>query len=295
VSLDELRECGLSRDAVAVRVRNGGLHPVHRGVYAVGHANLPREGRFLAAVKACGPSAVLSHFSAAALWGFLDWTERYLEVTVAAGYARRHPQLRVHRTSTLCPMDVSASEGIPVTSPPRTLVDLAGSLDEQPLRRVVRRAQSVRRVSVRQLAEAIARLGPRRGSRKLARIVARGPAPTGSELEDVVLDLILAGGFAHPDVNKPMVVEGRRVVPDFRWPDERLVVEADGRAWHDNEIAREDDAERQALLEAHGESVVRVTWNQAIANASQTLARLRSAGAPPAAGNDQDSPTSTER
>jgi very-short-patch-repair endonuclease len=92
-----------------------------------------------------------------------------------------------------------------------------------------------------------------------------------------------------------MVVEGRRVVPDFRWPDERLVVEADGRAWHDNEIAREDDAERQALLEAHGESVVRVTWNQAIANASQTLARLRSAGAPPAAGHDQDSPTSTER
>src|ERR671919_352360 len=116
----------------------GGCTPVHRGVYAVGHANLPREGRFLAAVKACGPSAVLSHFSAAALWGFLDWTERYLEVTVAAGYARRHPQLRVHRTSTLCPMDVSASEGIRVTSPPRTLVDLAGSLDEQPLRRVVR-------------------------------------------------------------------------------------------------------------------------------------------------------------
>ncbi|HEX5899749.1 MAG TPA: type IV toxin-antitoxin system AbiEi family antitoxin domain-containing protein, partial [Solirubrobacteraceae bacterium] len=80
LSLDELCACGLSRNAVMNRVRNGRLHPLHRGVYAVGHANVPLEGRFLAAVKACRP-AVLSHFSAAALWGFIGWEERYPEVT----------------------------------------------------------------------------------------------------------------------------------------------------------------------------------------------------------------------
>ena len=95
-----------------------------------------------------------------------------------------------------------------------------------------------------------------------------------------MLDLVLSGGLAHPEVNAPLILEGRRVVPDFRWPVERLVVEADGAAWHDQSVAREDDAERQALLEAHGERVVRVTWRQAIARRGETLARIRGAGAP---------------
>ena len=95
-----------------------------------------------------------------------------------------------------------------------------------------------------------------------------------------MLDLILRGGLVHPDVNVPYYVEGRRTVPDFRWPEQRLVVEADSTTWHDNQLAREDDAERQALLEAHGERVLRVTWAQAIARPGPTLARLRAAGAP---------------
>ena len=128
----------------------------------------------------------------------------------------------------------------------------------------------------------MSRLGSRRGIRNLRRILATGPAPTRSGLEDVVLDLILSGGLSHPDVNVPMKLEGRRIVPDFRWPEQRLVVEADGGAWHDHKLAREDDAERQVLLEAHGERVLRVTWEQAVARASQTLGRLRAAGAPPA-------------
>jgi hypothetical protein len=103
-------------------------------------------------------------------------------------------------------------------------------------------------------------------------------APTRTELEDVVLDLIVDGGFARPDVNKPLLLAGRRVIPDFRWPDQHVVVEADGGAWHDNAIARQDDAERQALLEAHGERVVRVSWGQAMARPAETLARIRSAG-----------------
>jgi very-short-patch-repair endonuclease len=78
----------------------------------------------------------------------------------------------------------------------------------------------------------------------------------------------------------PLILDGRRVVPDFRWPKQRLVVEADGAAWHDHWLAREDDAERQALLEAHGERVLRVTWEQAVVLPTQTLSRLGAAGAP---------------
>jgi hypothetical protein len=146
----------------------------------------------------------------------------------------------------------------------------------------VRQAQSLGRVNLVELAEVVTRLGARRGVRKLARIIATGSAPTRSELEDVVLDLILRGGLAHPCVNAPLILAGRRVIPDFRWPEEQLIVEADGAAWHDGKLAREDDAERQALCEAHGERVLRVTWEQAIARPSQTVSRIRAAGAPTA-------------
>ena len=94
---------------------------------------------------------------------------------------------------------------------------------------------------------------------------------------------MLRGGLAHPDVNVVLWLCGRQVVPDFRWPEHRFVVEADGAAWHDNQLAREDDAERQALLEADGERVLRVTWDQVIARPGQTLSRIRAAGAPRAA------------
>jgi very-short-patch-repair endonuclease len=283
LSLAELRECGLDRQAVAVRVRSGRLHRMYRGVYAVGHAAPPLEGIFLAAVKACGPGAVLSHFSAAALLGLVAWDARHPEVTLRGTATRVQRGLRVHRTRVLDPVDVTRERGIPITAPARTLVDLAATLEPRALRRAVREAQALRLVSIRNLVEALDRLGPRRGARKLARLVATGPAPTRSELEDAVLDLILRGGLAHPHVNTPLVLGGRRVVPDFRWPEQRLVVEADGGAWHDHPLAREDDAERQALLEAHGERVIRVTWHQAIARRAETLARLRAAGAPAAA------------
>jgi very-short-patch-repair endonuclease len=280
LSLDELFACGLLPGAVATRVRNGRLHPIHRGVYAVGHRKLPLEGRFLAAVKACGASAVPSHHSAAALWGFMPWEERYPEVTVVGPSSRRHPGLRVHRTRSLDLDDRTRHRAIPVTTPARTLLDLAATLDPKPLRAATRRAQSLYRVNVRQLAETLARHRGRKGAARLADIIATGPAPTKSELEDVVLDLILRGGHVHPDVNVPYYVEGRRTIPDFRWPEQRLVLEADSTTWHDNPLAREDDAQRQALLEAHGERVLRVTWKQAIARPGPTLARIRAAGAP---------------
>jgi very-short-patch-repair endonuclease len=280
LSVDELRECGLSGDAVAVRVGNGRLHPMHRAVYAVGHANPPLEGRYLAAVKACGPKAVLSHYSAAALWELVTWDGRHPEVTVPGPGSRVHAGLRVHRSSLLTGDDITRHRRIPVTVPARTLLDLATVVDRRSLRRAVCTALALHRVDVGQLVAILGRAGSRRGVAALARIVATAALPTRSALEDAVLDLMLRGGLAPPQVNVPLRSAGRRIVPDFRWPGEHLVVEADGAAWHDNPVARVDDAERQALLEAAGERVLRVTWEQAIARPGQTLARLRAAGAP---------------
>ncbi|MEA2290232.1 MAG: hypothetical protein QOD55_2229 [Solirubrobacteraceae bacterium] len=283
LTLEELRACGLSREAVSVRVRNGLLHRLHRGVYAVGHANPPLEGRFLAAVRAFGDGAVLSHVSAAALWEIVPWDARHPEVTVRRAGRRAHAGIRVHRSSMLAVPDVTRHRGIPVTSPARTLLDLAATFADRPLRRAIRQAQTLHRLDLRQLAEAVHRGGRRRGTRKLADIIAAGPSPTRSELENLVLDLILGAGLQRPTINVPITVDGRRVIPDFRWPEQRLVLEADGAAWHDSPIARRDDHERQALLEAHGERVIRVTWQQAVARPNQTLERLRRAGVPRAA------------
>lgn len=280
LSTAELRECGLTRGAITRRRARGYLHRLHTGVWAVGHARPSPEGILLAAVKACGPGAVLSHRAATGHWEFLDPVEGPIEVTVTGSATRVIPGLVVHRTAVLEPRDVTRHRGVPVTRPARTLLDLAAVGGSGELRQAVRRAQGQRRVAIPQLVEVIERLGPRRGSRRLARVIAAGPAPTRSVLEDVVLDLILAAGIAHPDVNRPLLVGTRRVVPDFRWPAERLIVEADGAAWHENPIARVDDAERQALLEVHGERVVRVSWEQAIDRRSETVRRVLAAGAP---------------
>ena len=280
VSTDDLHRCRLGRGGIALRVRNGRLHRVHHGVFKVGDARLPVESRFMAAVKACRPEAYLSHRSAAVLWGILDGTDHIPEVTVPGEIRRTHRGIRVRRSWFLVWPDVTRHRGIPVTAPARTLVDLAAVLPADALRRAVRHAPALRLVHLDAIVATQARLGPRPGSRALAAILATGPAPTRSELEDVVLDLILRGGLAHPAVNVPLHAGGRRVVPDFRWPEQRLIVEADGARWHDGALARADDAGRQALLEAHGERVVRVTWTQAVARPRQTLDRLRAAGAP---------------
>ena len=211
--------------------------------------------------------------------GFVDWDGRHPDVTVARKGVRRREDIRVHCSSVLERRDVMRHEGIPVTLPARTLVDLAAVVSETMLRTAVRRAFGLRRAGIRQLVAARRRLGPCRGSARLDQVL-RIAAPTRSELEDVVLDLIVDGGFARPCVNQPLLRAGRRVIPDFRWPAQRLVIEADGAAWHDNPIARKDDAERQALLETSGDRLIRVTWDQAVARPRETLARIRAAGAP---------------
>ena len=280
VDTDDLRWCGLDKDAVARRVRAGHLHPLHKRVFAVGHTNLPQQARIFAAVKACGDDAFASLHASGDLHRFIALGDRRPDVTLLGDTTRRHEGIRVHRTTRLDPCDITRCQGIPATTPARTLVDLAAVLTYTELRRATRQAQALRVVALPQLVSTLARLRPCRGASNLARILATGPAPTRSELEDVVLDMILRGGLRHPDVNVPIRVGGRRIVPDFRWADQRLVLEADGAQWHDGELAREDDAERQAILEAAGERVLRVRWEQAVCRERQSLARLRAAGAP---------------
>jgi Protein of unknown function (DUF559)/Transcriptional regulator, AbiEi antitoxin len=274
--VEQLEACGLTPSAIKVRSRRGQLHRVHRGVYAVGHEAWTLHGQFMAAVLAGGPGALLSHFAAAVLWGFWRWEPRDVDVIVLGDKGRAQAGLRIHRAQ-VDPQDVMRHHGIRVTSAARTCLDIAAELSPQALRRPVRQAQAERWTSVRQIADVLARSTGHRGSRRLADLIATGPAPTRSELEDVVLDVLLRGGLPHPEVNKPIVRGGRRIVPDFRWPAQRLVVEADGAAWHDGKLAREDDAERQAVLEASGERVLRVTWDQGIRQADQVVARVRAA------------------
>jgi hypothetical protein len=279
MSVDDLRACGLSLKAISVRAANGRLHPMHRAVYAVGHANPTREGWMLAAVKACGADAALSHRSAAALPNIIRWEDRYPDVLVPGSAAPQHPRINGHRTSFLPPEHVTTWRGIPITVPERTLLDLAGVLDEQQLRRAIRQSQFLGLTTLGSLVAILRGPGPARGRKAFANVLATGAAPTRSELEDAVLDLLLRGGFAHPLVNAPLYLAGRRIVPDFLWPQQRLVIEADG-AYHDDPFERVADRERQRLLEAHGFRVIRVTWAQAIAQPGGTLRRCRDAGAP---------------
>lgn len=281
LSVPQLLACGLSYGAIRTRKRTGRFHELHRGVVAVGHSNPPWQGRLLAAVLACGPTAVLSHHAAAALWGFAERdANRFPEVTVVGPSTRLHRGIRVHRTAALDPRDRRRCQGVPVTSPARSLLDRAQQLDPRALQVEVRRAQALGTVGHRELVEVLVRLAPRRGSRRLAIAIANGPQPTKNVFEDLVLDALLDAGFVPPDVNKPLVIEGRRLVPDFRWPQRRLIVEADSRAWHAGEAARAEDDGRQALLEAAGERVLRVTWAQIVARRAATVARVGAAGAP---------------
>jgi len=276
VSTLQLHDLGLDDAAIRRRVQRGYLHRVHHGVYAVGHTAISLNGRFRAAVLACGDTAVLSRYSAGAVDGYLTWDDRLIQVTIVGSGARQHEGIRIHRARTLDPRDVRRNLTIPRTSVARTLLDLADALSDQGLRRAVRQAQALNLVSVRQIADVLTRANGRRGARRLAALIADGPAPTRSDLEDIVLGLIASAGLQRPQINKRL----GRVYPDLRWPAQRLTVECDGAAWHDSKLAREDDAERQARLEACGERVVRVTWGQALEQPRQTVARLLAAGAP---------------
>ncbi len=278
VSARQLLACGLDRNAIAVRVRRGSLHRIHRGVYAVGHDALTQAATFIAAVLACGAGAALCDYAAAAHHEMLGWDRTEPDVTVPRNGGRKIDGIRVHRRR-LDPRDVWTRDGIRVTSPARTLLDLAATMGPKALRRTVRQAQAERHVNVRALLEILQRHPGHRGAACLRAVIADGPAPTRSDLEDLVLDVIDAGGIKRPELNTWLTLDGRNISPDMLWRDQRLAIECDSRRWHSDPLTLRDDADKQAILEAHGYRVVRITWRQAAGHPRQTLERLRAGGA----------------
>ena len=279
INVAQLAGCGLDDAAVARRVARGWLHRVHAGVYAVGHPGTSFHADVMAAVLAGGDTAVASHWTSAALHGLVRWDGRRIDVTIVGRSGRSRPGIRFHRPRRLDPRDTTRVVGIRATTAARALLEIAPQLSDRRLKRAVRQAQVERAANVRQIADVLRRANGHRATRRLAHIIATGPAPTASGHEDAVLDLLLGAGFAHPDVNARLQMGGGTSCPDFRWAAERVILEVDS-AWHDGPLNNELDAERQADLEAAGERVLRTTLEQALLRPSQLVHRLQAAGAP---------------
>jgi very-short-patch-repair endonuclease/predicted transcriptional regulator of viral defense system len=260
VSRAQLRGLALSDGAMTDRCRRGRLHRVHHGVYAVGHTVLGGHGRWLAAVLACGPGAVLSHASAAALWGLRPSAALTVDVTVARGGTRKRPGLRIHRTRSL-DGQTTVHEGIPVTTPARTILDLAATLRGRPLERVLDQAENTRLTHVAALdALARAHTGHHGASKLLAALHDHTPGTTltKSELEERFLALCQNHGLPRPRVNHH--VAGLEV--DFVFSAHRLAVETDSWRFHRTRAAFERDRERDAILAVAGYRSLRFTHRQ---------------------------------
>jgi hypothetical protein len=245
-----------------VRVARGSLHRLYRGVYAVGHTRLTPEGRFLAAVLACGPGAVLSHRSAAVVHEMLEPHAHRIEVTAPSRH--RIPGIVVHQSERI---ERTYVRGIPVAPRVRTVIDLKRTADEATVKRALRQAR-FRKADLERLPN---------------HIIDLGPEPTRSPLEDEARDFVIAGGLRPAaEVNQPYRLSKRTIFPDLRWPELRLIVEVDSERFHDDPLSRHEDALRQAELEALGERVIRVRTADMRQRPQQTLARLRAAGVPDA-------------
>jgi very-short-patch-repair endonuclease len=274
VTTAQLLAVGITESGISRRVAAGRLHRVHRGVYLVGHPVPPPLAMELAAVLACGPAAVLSHRPAAVLAGFMTPGDGPIDVTVA-GPDRRRRGVRVHRARGLLECDVIVVHGIPVTTPARTLLDLADVQPSRPLQRAFDEAERMGLVTRREIEELLRRSPGRHGASRLGSLVADGsePALTRSEAEERMLALIRKGGLPTPRVNARAA--GHEV--DFLWPDHGLVLEVDGYAFHSGRAAFERDRLRDADLAAIGLRVVRTSWRQLTREPEAVLVRVAQA------------------
>jgi very-short-patch-repair endonuclease len=254
------------------RIESGSLIVLFRGVYAVGHRALSERAGMRAALLAAGDDALLFHATAACAWELGVPLSRPLEVVVPGRRPRSRPGLRVHSLRTLDPRDRRVHDGLPLTSPARTLLDLAATEPADVLARAIREARVRWGVRDEDLHAAIAR-APRRhaGATPLrAATDTREAAPTRSELEREILRLIDEAGLPRPIVNRP---DGREIV-DFSWPEQRVVVEVDGWHAHGDRRAFEADRARDAARQARGDVVLRFTWRQVTGRRVRVAARI---------------------
>lgn len=271
VSTAQLGAAGLSKDAIYGRVLAGRLHRLRRGVYAVGHVALTPRARELAAVLGCGPGAVLSHRSAAALWGLVRSAPR-IEVT-AARTRKARSDLVVHRSRRLDSADRATVDGVPVTSVARTLVDLADVVSERVLADAVHESEVRRLFDLAAVRRVLERVSGRAGERRLQRVLAAydgGLPPVRSEAERRFLALCDRHGLPAPASNVP--IGGYEV--DFLWRSAGLAVEVDGVAFHHTRRAFQVDRQRDRELAALGIHVVRVTWRDVTKDATALAGQL---------------------
>ena len=273
VARRQLRAIGLSGDAIDGRVATGALHPLHRGVYAVGHRSVTREARWMAATMAC-PSGVLSHFGAAALWALIDQSKGATHVTVPLRSGRRHrPGICLHRVA-LPSEDRTRRHGIPVTSPARTLFDLSPLLPRRQLERALDEAAYLRLLPAGALESTLERNAGRTGGPAFRATLAAhtpGTTRTRSELEERFLLLCRSHHLPQPLVNTRLA--GLEV--DFCWPGHFLIVETDGGAAHGRPATLERDHERDALLRDADYTVLRFTYRQVTGKPGWVAASVR--------------------
>lgn len=258
VARAQLVERGFSSERIKGLVGRGHLHPLHRGVYAVGHARISPEGRWLAAVLACGAGAVLSHGPAGQLQGIIPRRERFaLHVSIIGGGDRGPRGVVCHRPRRLEPRDTTTRNRIPVTTVTRTVWDLATVLTPLRTRRAFEQAErlGLDRERLRSLLEA----SPgRKGAAVIRGLLAEPILPlaaTRSRLEEIVMEACRDHSLPVPASNVPLL--GYEV--DCLWPDARFVVEADG-GDHLSRRQRDSDNERDAVLARAGYLVRRYSW-----------------------------------
>ncbi|WP_445151835.1 type IV toxin-antitoxin system AbiEi family antitoxin domain-containing protein [Baekduia sp. Peel2402] len=277
VTRQQLYELGLTPQQIAYRIDAGRLIRLYRAVYAVGHPCLSREGRWMAAVLTCGPGAMLSHGDAAALWDLRPAHGAAIHVTTSAraGRVPDRRRVRLHRVGTLTGEESMELDGIPVTTPARTLLDLAPSLRPRTLEEVIERMDRLALfdlVAVRRVLDAHPRQS---GAPKLRgvldRLAGTGVQDTRSPLEVALLQLCDDHRLPTPAAN--ILVAGHLV--DFHWPGTDLVVETDGFAFHRTRSAFDADRERDQALVLAGYRVVRFTYEQVTRRRRETANRLR--------------------
>jgi hypothetical protein len=271
--LRDARECGLQRGTIGRRVASGRWVRLYRGVYALGHDRLTQEGRWLAACRACGRDAVLSHRSAAAAWGLMAAGRARIDVTVPrSSLPRGHDGVRAHRSRIV---EATRLGPIPLTTVALTLLDLAPSMTPRALEELISQADLLRIYDGRAVRATLDAHSRRPGAPKLRALLDRlhgsGAARVRSKLETRFLELCDAHGLPAPQANT--IINGHEV--DFHWPGTRIVVETDGWQHHRMPLRREADHGKRLELEAAGYRVIPLTWRQVTETPGPTAARLR--------------------
>lgn len=268
----------MTRHDVRGRVLRGSLHEIHQGVYVFGARRISRKGRWMAAVLACGPDAVLSHRAAACLWGLLNPRDVYPEAIAPRGRRARRPRI-VCREADLAADEVGGIDGIPVTSPFRTMLDLAGVLDQRQLERAWNELKVRGHTDRVPMAELLARHRGKRGTATL-RAVLGSTKPEGitrSELEEAFVALLDAHRLPRPRFNASLSLRGRFYEIDCLWEAQRFAVELDSREVHATPRAFEADRRRDRVLLAEGYRTGRATWRQLHDEPDEVIADLRRA------------------